>query len=159
LQPLDDSLAIGDGPVLQIRDTGRTGRGVFAVHFIRAGTRILTLEGRTFRTADIPPDAFAMQLDEDLWLCSDGESLDDCINHSCEPNTGFARHDPVLYALRDIAPAEELTWDYSTSIAEKGWSLRCLCGSTHCRRVVLPFGELTRDEQERLRPTALRYLQ
>jgi hypothetical protein len=158
-EPSKSSIATWEGPVLQIRDAGRTGRGVFAVHQIPAGTRILALEGQKFRTADIPPEAFAMQIDADLWLCSTGESLDDCINHSCDPNTGFARQDPVLYALRDIGPAEELTWDYSTSIAEKGWSLRCLCGSARCRRVVLPFGELTSDERERLRPIALRYLQ
>ena len=44
-----------------------------------------------------------MQVDEDVWLCSDGKSLDDCVNHSCDPNAGFAGNDPVLYALRDIS--------------------------------------------------------
>ena len=147
-----------EGPVLEIRDTERTGRGVFAVRRIAAGTRILTLEGQRYRTEDIPPESFAMQIDDDVWLCSDGNSLDDCINHSCDANTGFVQHDPVLYALRDIAPGEELTWDYSTSIAEAGWSLQCLCGSATCRGVILPFQELSVAEQERLRPVALRYL-
>ena len=41
-------------------------------------------------------------------------------NHSCEPNGGFLKGDPVLYALRDIAAGEEIGWDYSTSIAEPG---------------------------------------
>jgi SET domain len=152
-------IATWDGPALEVRETQRLGRGVFAVHFIAAGARILTLEGQRFRTADIPPDAFAMQVDEDVWLCSAGESLDDCVNHGCDPNTGFTRQEPVLYALRDISAGEELTWDYSTSIAEKGWSLQCLCGSICCRGVILPFGELTPHERERLRPIALRYLQ
>jgi hypothetical protein len=152
-------IATWDGPALEVRETQHMGRGVFAVHFIAAGTRILTLEGQRFRSADIPPEAFAMQVDEDVWLCSAGESLDDCVNHGCDPNMGFAENDPVLYALRDISAGEELTWDYSTSIAEKGWSLNCRCGSRRCRGVILPFGELTPPERERLRPIALRYLQ
>src|SRR5438445_9703865 len=82
----------------------------------------------------------------------------DCINHSCDANTGFARNDLILYALRDIAPEEELSWDYSTSISDPGWSLVCFCESKHCRRVVLPFGDLTSEQQLRLGPISLRYL-
>jgi SET domain-containing protein len=145
--------------VLEVRKTERRGRGVFTTSFIPAGTSILKLEGRVYRSRDVPPDSFAMQIDDDLWLCSDGSALDDCLNHSCDPNTGFARQDPELYALRDIAPGEELTWDYSTSISEKGWRLVCLCGSNFCRGVILPFGELPAEMRERLRPIALRYLQ
>ena len=100
-----------------------------------------------------------MQIGDDLWLWSDGTLLDDCINHSCDPSGGFVRHDPVLYALRDILPGEEVTWDYSTSISERGWSLDCLCESKSCRGVILPFGDLSVDQQARLRPIALAYLQ
>jgi hypothetical protein len=143
---------------LQVRQTPATGRGVFAVNFIAAGTAVMKLEGQAFRTQDIPPDSFAMQIDEDWWLCSDGTALDDCVNHCCDPNTGFAKRDPVLYALRDIAPGEQVTWDYSTSISEPGWQLQCLCASPRCRRVVLPFQELSLEQQMRLRPITLHYL-
>ena len=34
------------------------------------------------------------------------------INHSCEPNVGFAGN-TVLVAMRDISPGEELTTDYA----------------------------------------------
>jgi len=34
------------------------------------------------------------------------------INHSCEPNVGFAGN-TVLVAMRDISPGEELTSDYA----------------------------------------------
>jgi hypothetical protein len=156
--PEQPPLATWNGPVLEIRDTQRTGRGVFAVCGIAAGTRILALEGRRYRTQDIPPECFATQIEDDMWLCSDGNSLDDCINHSCDANTGFVKHDPVLYALRDIVPGEELTWDYSTSIAETGWSLQCLCASATCRGVILPFPELRGAEQQQLRSVVLRYL-
>jgi SET domain len=148
----------GGGAMLQVRETERKGCGVFATSVIPAGTEILRFDGQRCRLQDVPPDSWAMQLDDDLWLWSDGSLLDDCVNHSCDPNTGFANHDPILYALRDIAPGEELSWDYSTSISEPGWSLYCLCESKHCRGVILPFDELALEQQLRLRPISLRYL-
>jgi SET domain len=148
-----------DKLVLQVRKTKLKGRGLFTASFIPAGTRVLALEGQRAKVQDLPPDSMALQIDDDWWLYSDGSSLDDCVNHSCDPNTGFARNDPVLYALRDIEPEEELSWDYSTSISLKGWSLSCLCGSKSCRGVVLSFDELTLEERRRLGPIALRYLQ
>jgi len=55
------------------------------------------------------------------------------INHSCAPNT-FMRctaERAEFYALRDIAPGEELTVDYGTSHHEG--KLRCRCGAPRCR--------------------------
>lgn len=143
---------------LQVRKTERKGYGLFATTFIRQGALVLKLGGQTLRTQDVPEHCLAMQIDHDLWLCSDGSLLDDYVNHSCDPNTGFLRHDPVLYALRDIQADEELSWDYSTSITEPGWKLACLCESKNCRKTVLPYVELTPAQREQLRPIALQYL-
>ena len=55
------------------------------------------------------------------------------INHSCAPNT-FFRMTPSraeIYALRDIAPGEELTVDYGESQHEG--ELPCRCGAARCR--------------------------
>ncbi len=144
--------------VLQVRRTKSKGLGVSTTAFIPKGAFVLKFGGEIYSTKEVPPDSFAMQIDDDLWLCSDGSLLDDRVNHSCDPNTGFLNHDPVLYALRDIQPGEEVTWDYSTSISEAGWSLNCLCGSANCRQVILPFSELTPEQQQRLDPIALQYL-
>jgi uncharacterized protein len=144
---------------LEVRKTTHKGRGVFATQFIPAGTRVLAIEGQRYRAGDVPPESFAMQVDDDWWICSDGQTLDDCVNHCCEANCGFLKNDPVLYALRDIAAGEELSWDYSTSICYADWSLECLCGSKNCRGVILPFDRLTAEQQARLMPIALRYLQ
>jgi hypothetical protein len=150
---------VHDAITLEVRETPYKGRGVFAAGFIPAGARVLTIEGERYRSQDVPPQSFAMQVDDDIWICSNGQTLDDCVNHSCEPNTGFVMNDPVLYALRDIAVGEELSWDYSTSISYGDWSLNCLCGSKSCRGVILPFAQLSPRQQARLLPIALRYLQ
>jgi len=145
-------------PQLEIRTTEHKGRGVFALQEIPAGTHILEFQGRVLKSAELTDDLLAMQVGPDDWLCSDGSLLDDCVNHSCDPNGGFVNGDVVLYALREILPGEEITWDYSTSIAEEGWSLECRCGSPRCRQIVRSWCELTAADRDRLRPVTLRFL-
>ncbi len=118
----------------------------------------MSAQGWLATTDELDERWFAMQVGPDLWLCSDGTHLDDCINHSCDPNAGYVTGEPILFALRDIAAGEEITWDYSTSIAEAGWRLECRCGSKNCRGIVVSWGELPAVERERLRPLALSYL-
>ncbi|TPX62453.1 histone-lysine N-methyltransferase [Spizellomyces sp. 'palustris'] len=80
------------------------------------------------------------------------------ISHSCNPNLAMhiARIDSIvpsaaLFALRDIQPGEELTFDYGGS-ASLNWAetgdgatgnahggrIECLCGSSNCRKY-LPY--------------------
>ena len=145
-------------PRLEVRQTERRGRGVFALEPIARGRRILEFQGRILMSAELTDDLLAMQIGPDEWLCSDGSLLDDCVNHSCDPNAGFLDGEAVLFALRDIAADEEITWDYSTSIAEAGWTLDCRCGSPRCRGLVRAWGELEPETRERLRYVTLRYL-
>jgi SET domain-containing protein len=56
------------------------------------------------------------------------------INHSCEPNVGFAGN-VVLVAMRDIAAGEELTTDYAL-FDDNDDEMRCGCGTPSCRRVI-----------------------
>ncbi len=75
------------------------------------------------------------------------------INHSCEPNTEVdtrwdAAEGTVIawwYALRDIAPGEELAYDYgfAAEVAEP-----CACGVPTCRGVIVD------DDPEDLRALA-----
>ena len=147
-----------DYPHVQIRDASAKGRGAFAVKPIARGEMITAIEGWLAKSDELDENWFALQVGPDLWLCSDGESLDDCINHSCDPNAGFTTGESVLYALRDIAPGEEIAWDYSSSLSEIGWDLECCCGAANCRRIVRSWSELSQDERDRLRPIALAYL-
>jgi len=144
--------------MLEVRATANMGRGVYATEPIQRGTCLVVCQGWLAKTDALPDDGLAMQVGPDLWLCSKGESLDDCINHSCDPNAGFITGEPALFALCDIAPGEQIAWDYSTSIAEPGWTLDCLCGSGRCRGVIRSWWELHDEERTRLRATALTYL-
>ena len=143
---------------LVIRDAGERGRGLFARRPFRSGETVITMAGDVLTTDALTDDLMALQVGDGLWLCSTGTNLDDYANHSCEPNTGFAGGDIILVALRDIPAGEEITWDYSTSLDEPGWSLDCRCGAATCRGVVLPWRNLAGEIRDRLRPWALAYL-
>jgi hypothetical protein len=56
------------------------------------------------------------------------------INHSCEPNVGFAGN-TVLVAMRDISPGEELTTDYALFDDYDGM-MHCRCGTPPCRATI-----------------------
>ena len=56
------------------------------------------------------------------------------INHSCEPNVGFAGN-TVLVAMRDISPGEEPTADYALFDDYDGM-MQCRCGTPSCRATI-----------------------
>jgi hypothetical protein len=70
-------------------------------------------------------------------------SIDDLINHSCEPNAGIrlCNSGYDLIALRDIQGGEEITYDYSTYI-DSPERLLCSCGTVSCRLEIGRFDEL-----------------
>jgi hypothetical protein len=54
------------------------------------------------------------------------------LNHSCDPNVGFAGN-VVLVAMRDVTAGEELTTDYALFDDYDG-AMDCGCGRPGCRR-------------------------
>jgi SET domain-containing protein len=66
------------------------------------------------------------------------------INHACDPNCKAEEEDGRIFvdALRDIAPGEELFYDYGLIIDERYTpalkkQYECRCGSARCRRTML----------------------
>src|SRR6266704_2435573 len=136
------------------------GRGVFSRKFIPAGASVVECCGLIQHRDEVRVDARAMQVGPDTYLAEDPKSpsVDDFLNHSCRPNLGFENGSLMLYALRDIKPGEELAFDYSTTMNELGWSIKCRCRAENCRGRVQSYCELPKDERKRLRRIALAYL-
>ena len=143
------------------------GYGVFTTQPIARGTHVLTMSGKCMHASQVVEGMRAMQVDDEVYLVEDiapgddgseSQYLDNYLNHSCEPNVGFARGDLALIALRDIEAGEELLWDYRTSMNEPGWSLPCYCGSSQCRGRIQSYCDLPHAWREKLRPIALAYL-
>jgi uncharacterized protein len=136
------------------------GQGVFTAEGVRKGAPVLKCTGRIVSLSEIKDGMRAMQIGPDKYLVEDPKypSLDDFLNHSCAPNLGFLRGDLTLYALRDIEAGEELSFDYSATMNERGWSMECRCGSEKCRSQVRSYGDLFEHEKIELRQVALGYL-
>jgi hypothetical protein len=130
------------------------GKAVFAAQGFAEGDRLIQFTGRRFRADRIPSlmrgasDRF-VQVTPEHFMGPSGR-IDDLVNHSCAPNAGlrFVEGGVFLVAIRPIAGGEEITWDYSTTLAESNWHMICQCRSPDCRRVIGNFATLAPERQE-----------
>jgi uncharacterized protein len=137
------------------RKSGLHGWGVFATEPIPAGTRLLEYTGERLTTAeadarypedpDVPYHTFLFAVDDDVVVdATPWGSMARWINHCCEPNCETTVEGGRIYvdALRDIAPGEELTYDYHFVLEERHTPARkrrypCICGAPGCRGTML----------------------
>jgi SET domain-containing protein len=132
-------------PQLEIRDTGKYGKGVFTCEDIRKGETIHVLGGEIISfdecieriKSGVENQADSLQVD--LEMDMDLDDFSRCINHSCDPSGGL-RGVSELVALRDIKKGEEITFDYSATIGPNIpadlWTMTCACGTTRCRKTI-----------------------
>ncbi len=141
---------------IQARASGVHGRGVFAVASLRAGARIVEYKGaripwsvaqrRRPHNPDEPDHTFFFDLEDGRHVIDAlvGGNSARWINHACEPNCEAREVDGrvFIHALRDIAPGEELFYDYGlvvdaryTPALKKRFA--CRCGSPRCRGTML----------------------
>jgi len=125
-----------DSKKVVVRKTPRHGRGVFARATIRKGEVIAAFDGTIydFDYEKWSDDLYnhAIQFEKRRWR--DSKGIARLINHSCDPNCGI--HDLFkVVAMRDIAPGEEILWDYGMT-ENYTWRMKCTCGSPLCRKTI-----------------------
>lgn len=119
------------------------GRGLFAVEPIAAGELVAIKGGHIVTTEAVR--SLPERLQNSEIQISDGFSLVAVeeaeyepvmlfLNHSCEPNVGFAGN-IVLVAMRDIGAGDELTTDYALFDDYDG-AMDCECGTPSCRGTI-----------------------
>jgi hypothetical protein len=140
---------------LAMRRSKIHGRGVYARVPISAGTRIVEYTGER-----ITMDEAEARYPEDpdtvyhtfLFALEDGAVIDAAfqgniarwINHSCDPNCEAVEEDGRIFieSLRDIAPGEELAYDYHFILEVRHSPAMkrrypCICGAPNCRGTML----------------------
>lgn len=138
-------------PPLEVRASTIEGVGAFALRPIRRGARIIEYRGERISTAeaDVRYTGGAARHPHVLLFTIDDRTVIDggvggnearFINHSCDPNCeSVTRGKRVwIYALRDIQPGEELTYDYNLTgdegdLQTQAAEYPCQCGSPKCR--------------------------
>ena len=140
-------------PGLQRFETPNRGWGIRTTEPIKSGEFILEYIGEVvnvqefrFRMAERynnDPHHYCLNLDSGMVI--DGYRMANegrFVNHSCEPNcemqkwsvNGYYR--VGLFALRNIEPGEELTYDYNFDNFNLETQQVCRCGSSKCRGVI-----------------------
>jgi SET domain-containing protein len=143
------------GRRIQVRRSGVHGKGVFALRRLAAGEPIIEYTGEriTWKEAlrrhphdpQDPTHTFYFHIDDGHVIDAlYGGNAARWINHACEPNCESDEQDGRVYirALRDIAPGEELFYDYGLVIDERYTpqlkkQYACRCGSASCRGTML----------------------
>lgn len=141
--------------LLEVRPSKVQGLGAFAVTPIPRGTRIIEYTGQRISPteADRRYDDDACEHPRVLLFSVDSRTVIDggvggndsrFINHSCEPNCAAVTERKHIYieALRDIAPGEELLYDYNLTHRDEDapdlpQRYACHCGAPACRGTML----------------------
>jgi SET domain-containing protein len=125
---------------LEVRESTIYGKGCFALARFPARKKIALYAGEVVRGSRRIEARLRRQGTVKIIRLADDLAIDGAvggdettfINHSCAPNA-FMRIVPgekvAFFALRDIAPGEEITIDYR----EKGHPEVCRCGARPCR--------------------------
>ena len=138
-----------------LRSSPIQGRGAFATRPIRRGTRIIEYTGEVIShdEADKRYDDGTMGRHHTFLFSVSSRKVIDAavggndarfINHSCAPNCEAVDEKSRIYieAIRDIAPGEELTYDYAyerDGSEDEAWEkvYMCKCGAPTCRGTIL----------------------
>ncbi|MBS0394560.1 MAG: SET domain-containing protein-lysine N-methyltransferase, partial [Proteobacteria bacterium] len=142
-------------PPFRVRRSKIHGTGVFATRRIRKGQRVVEYLGERVSHAEADR-RYAHKADDDnhtFLFTVDARTVIDAgvggnaaryINHSCDPNCETVVEDRRIFieAIRDIAPGEELVYDYmierdAADPPDIDEVFRCRCGAGACRGSML----------------------
>ena len=151
-------------PWFEIRPSPMHGLGAFALRHISAGTRLVEYAGERItpeeaerRHPDEPAASAATRGHHTLLFAIDGEDGEEVIidagvggndarfiNHSCDPNCDAVVEAGRIWieTIRDVAPGEELAYDYAFVLEERHTPAAkrrypCSCGARNCRGTML----------------------
>ncbi|GAB4524702.1 MAG: hypothetical protein OHK0046_39780 [Anaerolineae bacterium] len=120
------------------------GKGLVASGPIKAGEVVSRLEPNQPMTLIADALTWSQEAQDELlhygYQCSETHIVEEqgderYMNHSCDPNTWWA-DDNTMVARRDIAPGEEITYDYATTEIVIPFEMKCYCGTLLCRGMI-----------------------
>jgi hypothetical protein len=128
----------------------RFGKGLFAEKIIAKGSLITNVTGRTIKFDEAASmgeqESYPFQVGLSEYIVPNPDTIWQYINHCCEPNCGVNEKLEIV-AVKDIKIGEELFYDYSTTMLEKYWTMKCRCNAANCRTVIADFDTLLPGRQ------------
>jgi SET domain-containing protein len=147
-------------PGLIIRSSAIHAAGCYTTRPIRAGVRLCEYDGPRMTKA-IADARYAGRFVTYLFACGSDTVIDGFgtamfFNHSCNPNCETeqdARGRIFICAMRDIAPGEELTYEYNLYDSDED-AQDCFCLAPNCRGTMFSDMELKRRARKAKRNSA-----
>ncbi|DBA03464.1 TPA: hypothetical protein N0F65_002872 [Lagenidium giganteum] len=139
----------GERPATKIIRCGEKGLGLVTLQPVRSGEFVAEYMGEIVTEQEylMRRVLYHNEKHRYMMVLSGGEVIDATrmggvarfINHSCQPNCGVEKWEVNgeercgIFALRDIYPGEELSFDYKFQCFSKLEIKRCLCNTPQCR--------------------------
>ena len=137
-------------PRLVVKESAIHGKGVFTTRPIKNGEKLMVWGGQLVAKKDYCDgrwrDMTLVPVADDTFLglpiTDMSESIDEYLNHSCDPSA-WLTDEVTVVARRDMIPGEEVTVDMATWDANEDpeWAYAdepCRCGTSLCRKVLTP---------------------
>lgn len=137
-------------PKLEVRETGRYGKGIFAKEDIKKGEVAIVMGGYILTIED-DNNLRGVVADKpieisDYFFIGPRKPADldlmpqHYVNHSCNPNIGF-KGQIFMVAMKNIKKGEEIFYDYamvmnSDERSNSYFKMNCKCGSKQCRKII-----------------------
>jgi uncharacterized protein len=146
---------------LIIRSSSIHAAGCYTMRRIRKGTPVVEYDGPRF-SKDEADERYKDRFITYLFSTGKGGEVIDgfgtamFINHSCDPNCETENLDGRIWvvATRDIAPGEELTYEYNLHDSDDD-DADCYCGATKCRGTMFSEDEVKRRAKKARRSARL----
>ena len=146
-----------------VKDSGKKGKGVFALKDFKKDEVIIHITGKVVETDN--PSSFSKEI-QNHWFPFDKkgkfhkyvlpESPWMYLNHSCNPNAGIKNNRDIV-AMRDIKKGEEIVFDYAMNNIDN-WTMECKCGSKNCRKIISTFDKLDKETRKKYFPYVIDWL-
>jgi hypothetical protein len=138
---------------LMIRSSAIHAAGCYTTSAIRKGARVVEYTGPRIQKSEADrlyedsPITYLFGIGSRSTVI-DGHGAAMFLNHSCDPNceTDEIGDRVWILAVRDIAPGEELTYDYNLYDGDED-EATCNCGASGCRKTMYSLEEIARRER------------
>jgi len=137
-------------PIVNI-GISKFGKGLFAEDTIYKGNIVTRITGSPMKFDEAillgEKESYPFQVDLYEYIAPYQNTIWQYINHSCNPNCGVNENLEII-ALQDIKEGQELFYDYSTTMLEKHWTMKCGCNAANCRHIIADFDTLLPERQQ-----------
>lgn len=125
-------------PWLQVKDSGKTGKGLYANRRFKKGETIFIIRGdlKSFsKKIDSSIGSRWIGIGVNKWISPFRNNALWFLNHSCSP-TANRKGTKRIVAFKNIKKGDEILLDYSITEVDLNWFMKCECGERKCRKII-----------------------